>query len=210
MQHFCLLVGYGADAINPYLAFETLADMKEQGLLPADLTVEKAIYHFIKSVDKGMINTFAKMGISTLQSYKGAQIFEAIGLDQELVDRYFTGTPSRLGGVKLDVLRREAVSRHARSPIRRCIFPKTWILEPGGQYQWRRFGEHHHYNPDTVAKLQHAVRANDYQSFKAFSSGCERCEREPLNLARLRQFVPGTSRTDRRGRAGTARSSSGL
>jgi len=191
VQHFCLLVGYGASAINPYLAYETLADLKEQGILPADLTVEKAIYNFIKAVDKGMIKTFAKMGISTLQSYKGAQIFEAIGLDQELVDRYFTGTPSRLGGVKLDVLQKEAVSRHAFAYPPMHI-PENLDLEPGGQYQWRRFGEHHHYNPDTVAKLQHAVRSNDYKTFKAFSAAANDASENLSTLRSLLQFVPGT------------------
>ena len=192
VQHFCLLVGYGASAINPYLAFETLEDMKAEGILPADLTVEKAIYNFVKAIDKGMIKTFAKMGISTLQSYKGAQIFEAIGLDQELVEQYFTGTPSRLGGVKLNVLQKEAVSRHA------FAYPPMHIaenldLEPGGQYQWRRFGEHHHYNPDTVSKLQHAVRANDYKTFKAFSSAANDVSENLSTLRGLLQFVPGTS-----------------
>ena len=192
VQHFCLLVGYGASAINPYLAYETLADMKDQGILPADLTVEKAIYNFIKAVDKGMIKTFAKMGISTLQSYKGAQIFEAIGLDQDLVEQFFTGTPSRLGGVKLDILQKEAVARHAFAypPIH---IPENLDLEPGGQYQWRRFGEHHHYNPDTVAKLQHAVRAHDYKTFKAFSAAANDVSENLSTLRGLLKFVPGAS-----------------
>ena len=192
VQHFCLLVGYGASAINPYLAYETLTDMKAQGILPAELTVEKAIYNFIKAIDKGMIKTFAKMGISTLQSYKGAQIFEAIGLDQELVERFFTGTPSRLGGVKLEVLQREAVSRHA------FAYPPMHIaenldLEPGGQYQWRRFGEHHHYNPDTVAKLQQSVRSNDYKTFKAFSAAANDVSENLSTLRGLLRFVPGSA-----------------
>ncbi len=190
VQHFCLLVGYGASAINPYLAYETIADMKAQNILPTDLTVEKAVKNFIKAVDKGMIKTFAKMGISTLQSYKGAQIFEAIGLDQEMVDQYFTGTPSRLGGVKLDVLQREGAARHA------FAYPSMHIaenldLDPGGQYQWRRFGEHHHYNPDTVAKLQQAVRADDYKTFKTFTKAADDISENLSTLRALLRFVPG-------------------
>ncbi len=192
VQHFCLLVGYGASAINPYLAYETIEDMKARNILPADLSAEKAIDKFIKAVDKGMIKTFAKMGISTLQSYKGAQIFEAIGLDQELVERYFTGTPSRLGGVKLEVLEREAVARHAFAYPPMHI-PENLDLDPGGQYQWRRFGEHHHYNPDTVAKLQQAVRADDYKTFKTFTKAADDVSENLSTLRGLLRFVPGTS-----------------
>ena len=157
VMHFALLIGYGASAINPYLALETLDSMGRDKMFPSGITVDKASVNFIKAVNKGLLKTFAKMGISTLQSYRGAQIFEAIGLDKELVARYFTGTPSRLGGIGLDIIQREALSRHEYA------YPKMDIkgsidLDPGGQYQWRRFGEHHAYNPDTVAKLQQAVR----------------------------------------------------
>ncbi len=157
VMHFALLIGYGASAINPYLAFETLDNMARERLLPGEITVEKASYNFVKAVNKGLLKTFAKMGISTLQSYRGAQIFEAIGLDKDMVARYFTGTPSRLGGVGLDVIQREALSRHA------FAYPKADVkgsldLDPGGQYQWRRFGEHHAYNPDSISRLQHSVR----------------------------------------------------
>jgi glutamate synthase (NADPH) large chain len=157
VMHFALLIGYGASAINPYLTLETLDEMARHKMFPPEITVDKASNNFIKAVNKGLLKTFAKMGISTLQSYRGAQIFEAIGLDKELVKQYFTGTPSRLGGVCMDVLQREALSRHE------FAYPKAEVkgsldLDPGGQYQWRRFGEHHMYNPDTISRLQQAVR----------------------------------------------------
>lgn len=157
VMHFALLIGYGASAVNPYLAFETVTQMYQEGYLPEISSVEQAHKNLVKALSKGLLKTFAKMGISTLQSYRGAQIFEAIGLDRELVNRYFTGTPSRLGGIGLDVIQREALARHS------FAYPKVTVsgnldLEPGGQYQWRHGGEYHAYNPDTVAKLQHAVR----------------------------------------------------
>jgi glutamate synthase (NADPH) large chain len=190
VMHFALLVGYGASAINPYLAYETIIDMAREGLLPEGLTVDKAIYNYNKAVSKGLLKTMAKMGISTLQSYRGAQIFEAVGLHEEVIEKYFTGTPSRISGVKLDVLAEEAISRH------RFAYPPTHIpenldLDPGGQYQWRRGGEFHQLNPDTVAKLQHAVNQESYATFKEFS---EKVNRESVELATLRglfKFKPG-------------------
>ena len=172
VMHFALLIGYGASAINPYLAFETLDNMAREKMFPPDITVEKATYNFIKAVNKGLLKTFAKMGISTLQSYRGAQIFEAIGLDREMVKQYFTGTPSRLGGIGMDVLQREAMSRHE------FAYPKAEVkgnldLDPGGQYQWRRFGEHHMYNPDTISRLQQATRREQVVDFKVTDTKAE-------------------------------------
>ncbi len=191
VMHFALLIGYGASAINPYLAFESLADLHLQGLLPPDLSLEKATKNYIKAISKGLLKTFAKMGISTLQSYRGAQIFEAIGLGKELVERYFTGTPSQLSGVGLDVLQQEALARHA------FAYPRTPVagnldLDPGGQYQWRRGGEYHQYNPDTVAKLQHAVRAESYATFKEFSKAANDTSEHLATLRGLLKFKPGT------------------
>jgi glutamate synthase domain-containing protein 2/glutamate synthase domain-containing protein 1/glutamate synthase domain-containing protein 3 len=160
VMHFALLIGYGASAVNPYLAFEALGDMKVRGILPEDFCVEKAEQNYIKAVSKGLLKTFAKMGISTLQSYRGAQIFEAIGLSRKVVERYFTGTPSRLDGVGLDVLQQEVLARHDFAYPKREV-PGSLDLDPGGQYQWRRGGEYHQYNPETVARLQHAVRATE-------------------------------------------------
>jgi glutamate synthase (NADPH/NADH) large chain len=187
VHHFCLLVGYGASAINPYLAFETLHDMAHQGLLPEDYTYEKAAYNYMKAINKGILKTMAKMGISTLQSYRGAQIFEAVGLHQEVIDRYFTHTPSRIGGVKLDLLAEEALARHrfAYPPVH---VPENLDLDPGGQYQWRRGGEFHQLNPDTIAKLQHAVQQESFATFKEFSATVNRQSEELATLRGLFRF----------------------
>src|SRR3989475_6315823 len=163
VQHFCLLLGYGAGAVNPYLAYETLHDMVAEGILK-DVDAAAAVKNYMKAVDKGVLKVMTKMGISTLQSYRGAQIFEAIGLNSEVVERYFTWTASRIEGIGLDVIAREAELRHEHAYM---VSPSLdGDLDVGGQYQWRRRGEHHAYNPNTVAKLQHAVRAASYKMFK--------------------------------------------
>src|SRR5262249_23756624 len=159
-QHFCLLLGYGAAAVNPYLAYETLHDMVAEDILK-DVDASSAVKNYMKAVDKGVLKVMTKMGISTLQSYRGAQIFEAIGLSSEAVERYFTWTASRIEGVGLDVLAAEAQWRHDHAY--KVAANLDGDLEVGGQYQWRRRGEHHMYNPNTVALLQHAVRAGNYK-----------------------------------------------
>jgi len=167
VQHFCLLLGYGAGAVNPYLAYETLRDMVAEDILKG-VTADEAVKNYRKALDKGVLKVMTKMGISTLQSYHGAQIFEAIGLNSEVVDRYFTWTASRIEGVGLDVLAREAQLRHDHAYK---ISPSLdGDLEVGGQYQWRRRGEHHMYNPNSVALLQHAVRSGSYKKFKEYSA----------------------------------------
>ena len=182
-QHFCLLVGYGAGAVNPYLAYATMAGMIDQGILK-DVDEESAVEHFNKSVVKSLIKVASKMGISTVQSYRGAQIFEAIGLNQEVIDRYFTWTASRVGGVGLEAIARETANRHRRAFE---IMPNLdHELEVGGQYQWRRRGEHHMYNPNTIAKLQHAVRAGNYKMFKEYTRLVDDHSR---NLATLRSLL---------------------
>ncbi len=166
VHHFALLIGYGAGAINPYLAFETIDDMLEQGQLTM-LDHEKALKNYIKAANKGVVKVMSKMGISTVQSYRGAQIFEAIGLNQEVIDQYFTWTASRVSGIGLEVIAAEVRARHERA------FPDRQLngnlLDVGGQYQRRREGEHHLFNPETVHKLQYACRANNYQVFKQYS-----------------------------------------
>jgi glutamate synthase domain-containing protein 2/glutamate synthase domain-containing protein 1/glutamate synthase domain-containing protein 3 len=168
VAHFVQLIGYGAGAVNPYLAFETVGQLVDDGgFVPEDVDLATGIKNYLKACDKGILKTMAKMGISTLQSYRGAQIFEAVGLDRDLVDRCFSGTASRVSGVGYDVLAREVAMRHARAfPGDEFVYPE---LDPGGLYQWRRRGERHTFNPDTVAKLQHAVRAESYATFKEFS-----------------------------------------
>jgi glutamate synthase domain-containing protein 2/glutamate synthase domain-containing protein 3 len=150
------LIGYGASAINPYLMFESLDELADRSLLPQDLGREEAEQRIVKAIGKGLLKTISKMGISTIQSYCGAQIFEAVGLDRDLIDNYFTGTASRIGGVGLNVLATEALERHFRA------YPRTGrdLLPVGGILQWRRDGELHIWNPDTIASLQHAVRAS--------------------------------------------------
>lgn len=166
VHHFALLIGYGAGAVNPYLAFETLDDMIRQGQLPG-VDHTHAIKNYVKAVNKGVLKVMSKMGISTAQSYCGAQIFEAVGLNQELIDRYFTWTASRVGGIGLDVVAAEVKARHDRAFPDRSLNGHT--LDVGGQYQWRRDGENHLFNPETVHKLQYACRSNNYQIFKQYS-----------------------------------------
>ncbi|QOX80000.1 glutamate synthase large subunit [Trichlorobacter lovleyi] len=166
VHHFAVLLGYGANAINPYLAFESLDDMIQQGMLPG-IDHKKAVKNFIKATIKGVVKTMAKMGISTVQSYRGAQIFEAVGLHQSVIDQYFTWTPSRIGGTDLQGIATELLARHAKAYPKRV--PNDPTLDPGGQYQWRKDGEEHLFNPLTITALQKATRTNDYQEFKVFS-----------------------------------------
>ncbi|MDJ0852384.1 MAG: glutamate synthase central domain-containing protein, partial [Myxococcota bacterium] len=168
VSQFALLVGYGAGAINPYLAFETLRELIDEGThLSEGIDYPKAVANYLKATDKGLLKTMAKMGISTLQSYRGAQIFEAVGLARDLVARCFTGTASRVSGVSYDVIAEETARRHERAfPQGDFTYPD---LDPGGLYQWRRRGERHSFNPDTVASLQHAVRQNSESSYEEFA-----------------------------------------
>ncbi len=168
VHHFALLIGYGAAAINPYLAFDTSAQrVREKRTTVGDF--EQAKKNYIKAVGKGVLKVMSKMGISTVASYTGAQIFEAIGLGEELVDEYFTGTVSRLGGIGLDEVAEEARRRHAHAYPLRPEEQAHRDLEFGGEYQWRREGEYHLFNPRTVFKLQHATRSGQYEVFKEYS-----------------------------------------
>jgi glutamate synthase (NADPH/NADH) large chain len=166
VHHFALLIGYGAGAICPYLAFESIEDLIRQGHLTG-VTPEQAIHRYIKAVDKGVAKVMSKMGISTVQSYCGAQIFEAVGLSQEVIDQYFTWTASRIGGIGLDVIAEEALARHRHAFPERPVNGRT--LDPGGHYQWRHDGEYHLFNPETIHKLQYACRTGNYQAFKEYS-----------------------------------------
>jgi glutamate synthase domain-containing protein 2/glutamate synthase domain-containing protein 1/glutamate synthase domain-containing protein 3 len=164
IHHMAALIGYGAAAINPYLMFESLDELADRSLLPTELDREEAEKRIVKAIGKGLLKTISKMGISTIKSYCGAQIFEAVGLEQELIDRHFTGTASRIGGVGLDVLSTEAMERHFRA------YPRTGrdLLPVGGVLQWRRGGERHAWNPDTIAKLQHSVRSENGDSAETY------------------------------------------
>ncbi|HXG56384.1 MAG TPA: glutamate synthase central domain-containing protein [Vicinamibacterales bacterium] len=167
VHHVALLIGYGAGAVNPYLAFETLEGMIRQGLL-AGIAPTAAVANYIGALNKGVLKVMSKMGISTLQSYRGAQVFEAIGLDAALVDRHFTGTPSRIGGVGLEAIARDVSLRHARA--HRAPGPAAAALDPGGEYQWRRGGERHLFTPETVFKLQHATRTGQYAVYREYTA----------------------------------------
>jgi glutamate synthase domain-containing protein 2/glutamate synthase domain-containing protein 1/glutamate synthase domain-containing protein 3 len=166
VHHFCLLLGYGANAVNPYMVYESLVDMIKEGMLP-DLGFDEAINNYNKAVVKGVVKVMAKMGISTIKSYLGAQIFEAVGIKQEVIDQFFTWTDSRVEGIGLDVIAEEARMRH------RDAYPDFDVneraLDVGGQYQWRQGGEYHLFNPSTIHKLQKASRENDYEVYKEYA-----------------------------------------
>ena len=167
VHHYCLLIGYGASAINPYLAFETLDDMLRQKMLEG-MVHRKAVNYYIKAVNKGVLKVMSKMGISTLQSYRGAQIFEAIGLSRIFVSTYFTNTPTRLDGIGVEEVAEEVLIHHRQAyPVRPIKRPD---LDWGGNYQWRLDGEYHMYNPDTIHKLQYSTRSNNYRIFKEYSA----------------------------------------
>src|SRR5439155_1044904 len=187
VHHMCLLIGYGAGAVNPWVAFETLDDLIQEGVL-AGLDRAKAVKNYIKALNKGILKVMAKMGISTLQSYCGAQIFEAIGLNRAVVDRYFTGTASRVGGIGIDVIAEEVRQRHA------AAYPERPVEKPeldwGGEYQWRRDGEHHQVNPDMIAKLQASTRAGSYAAFKEYSKIVDDQSRHRATLRGLFTLKP--------------------
>ena len=169
VSHFALLIGYGAGAINPYLVYQILDDMEAWRLFPEGINAETAKKNFINAINKGILKVASKMGISTVQSYRGAQIFEAVGLNQETVDRYFTWTPSRLGGLGVEVIEEEARQRHSRAYGGSRV-AASLDLEGGGFYQWRRDGEYHVYNPETIARLQYATRTNSYDAYLRFAN----------------------------------------
>ncbi len=188
-HHFALLIGYGAGAINPYLAFETLDDLIRQGILTG-VDHKTAVKNFAKAAAKGVVKTMSKMGISTIQSYRGAQIFEAIGLNQSVVDKYFTWTSSRIEGVGIEELAVEVEKRHRHAFPARQV--NGLVLDPGGQYQWRHDGEYHLFNPDTVHKLQLAVRNKNYQAFKEYSKAVDEQNKNYCTLRGLLELKPAS------------------
>jgi glutamate synthase (NADPH/NADH) large chain len=170
VHHMALLVGFGAGAINPYLAFETIEDIISNDMyMLGSMEPYQAVKNYIKASGKGVLKVMSKMGVSTVASYTGAQIFEAIGLATDLVDEFFTGTVSRLGGIGLEEIAREVASRHATAHPKRPDLRAHRRIELGGEYQWRREGEYHLFNPDTVYRLQHSTRAGRYDLFKQYT-----------------------------------------
>lgn len=185
VAHLALLIGYGAGAINPYVLLESIPAFISEGLLPASITAEKALKNYLKATRKGLLKIFSKMGISTIQSYRGAQIFEAIGLHEDVVRQHFTGTPSRISGVGLDIVAQEALIRHQQAFE---IKGDELFLEEGGDYFWRRRGEFHQINPITVQALQKASKSNDLKDYKAFSNLINHPEKPLANLRDLLTF----------------------
>ena len=182
VHHMALLLGYGAAAINPYLAFDTITDMVREGDL-GDINPRKAMRNYIKACGKGVLKVMSKMGISTVASYTGAQVFEAVGLSSGVIDRYFTGTVSRIEGIGLDEIAKEVLDRHTKAWPDRSTELAHRDVEGGGEYQWRREGEYHLFNPTTVHKLQHSARSKRYDIFKQYTSAVDQ---QATRLATLR------------------------
>ena len=190
VHHFALLIGYGASAINPYLAFESLDDMIRQGLLTG-IDHKTAVKNFLKASIKGVVKTMAKMGISTIQSYRGAQIFEALGLHHSVIDTYFSWTPSRVEGADLEAIATELLRRHERAfpPRGENVNP---TLDAGGEYQWRKDGEEHLFSPETIHSLQKAVRTSDYEVYKKYAALVNEQDSKHFTLRGLLEFRNGS------------------
>ncbi|MDE1921506.1 MAG: glutamate synthase large subunit [Candidatus Omnitrophica bacterium] len=189
LHHFAVLIGYGANAVNPYLALETIEAMTRDDKFELSISFTEAQKNFLKACHKGLYKIISKMGISTIQSYCGAQIFEAVGLGGDLVDKYFTATPSRIGGINADIVAQEALMRHDDG------YPK-WpsadgMLEEGGEYAWRKEAEFHQLNPTTIALLQHAARSGNFQVFKQYSKAVNEHSRQAANIRGLLKFKTG-------------------
>ncbi|GIG39461.1 glutamate synthase large subunit [Cellulomonas phragmiteti] len=193
VHHVALLIGYGAAAVNPYLAMETVEDQARSGYLPG-VTPEKAVANLIKALGKGVLKVMSKMGISTIASYRGAQVFEAIGLSHALVDRYFTGTTSRLGGIGLDVIAAEVAARHADAYPASGNRQAHQRLAVGGEYQWRRGGEEHLFDPETVFRLQHSTRTRQMDVFREYTARVDEQAERLMTLRGLLRFKEGVRR----------------
>jgi glutamate synthase (NADPH/NADH) large chain len=190
VHHLALLVGYGAAAVNPYLAFESVEDLINTGALQG-LSCEKAVKNFAKGLSKGLLKIMSKMGISTVSSYCGAQVFEAVGLAPDLIERYFTGTSSKIGGIGLEEIAGEVAARHARAYPANPAERAHRRLEVGGEYQWRREGELHLFNPETVFLLQHATRSRQFDVFRKYTSAVDGLAAKAASLRGLFEFRLG-------------------
>ncbi|MEJ5896490.1 glutamate synthase-related protein [Aquabacterium sp. G14] len=184
VHHFAVLAGYGAEAVHPYLAMETLADMAKD--LPGDLSADKAIYNYTKAIGKGLSKIMSKMGISTYMSYCGAQIFEAIGLNKELIDKYFRGTPTQVGGIGVFEVAEEAIRNHKAAFGNDPVLAN--MLETGGEYAWRARGEEHMWTPDAIAKLQHSTRSGKFDTYKEYAQIINDQSKRHLTLRGLFEF----------------------
>ena len=186
VMHFALLYGYGASAVNPYGAFATIYDLYKQGRLPNVKNYLEAENIYIDAIDKGLLKVLSKLGISTLRSYHGSQTFEAIGLSRAVVDQYFTGTESRIGGIGLEEIAQEALLHHARAYVEHLP-----LLPSDGVYQYRKGGEYHAWNPEAIHLLQWAVRTGDYERYREFADYVNRFNQRPHVIRGLLDFKPG-------------------
>jgi glutamate synthase domain-containing protein 2/glutamate synthase domain-containing protein 1/glutamate synthase domain-containing protein 3 len=191
VMHFCLLCGFGANAVNPYLAFETLDCLQQEGRFPKDMESSQIVDNFIAAIKKGILKTMSKMGISTLRSYTGAQLFEAIGLNRSFVDEYFTGTSSRIGGIGPAEIAQETIFRH-KAAFEQHPFG-VLELDFGGEYHFRYNGEEHLWNPTTIARLQHAVKYADSRAYDDYAKAVNQQTRKLYTLRGLFEFVDGKS-----------------
>ena len=188
-HHFATLLGFGAQAINPYLAYTTIREMKDSGIIKSDCTDAQLIENYIQAIGSGLLKIFSKMGISTLQSYQGSQIFEIIGINKEVVNKYFCGTISRIEGLDLEGITKEILAKH------KIAFPDKSIpyrkkLQDGGMYQWKRKGEFHLFNPDTVHLLQYSTRMNDFEVYKKYAKAVNDQNKKAVTLRSLLEFTP--------------------
>ena len=191
VMHFALLLGYGATAVNPYLAFETIASLLDEGRFQNGLSVLDAVERYIEAIEKGLLKILSKMGISTLRSYRGAQIFESLGLSQEFIDRYFTNTPSRLGGIDIGDVAASTLAIHARAHRDRLIGPL--VLPNDGEYALRKNGRRHMWTPEAISYLQRAVKENSRELYNQFAGLINNQDGKYCTLRGLMDFTEGRS-----------------
>ena len=190
-HHFATVLGYGAAAINPYLALETLYELRDAGVVDSGLSNEQVVAKYIKAVSSGLLKIFSKMGVSTLQSYQGAQIFEALGINSDVIDNYFTGTISRIEGIGLDQIAEEALRCHREGFPGKKRIAVEQLLQTGGEYAWRHDGERHLFSPTTIRLLQHSTASNNREQFKEYTRVVDTQSKEAFTLRGLLEFAPG-------------------
>ncbi|MFT5506921.1 MAG: glutamate synthase (NADPH/NADH) large chain, partial [Gammaproteobacteria bacterium] len=190
-HHFATVLGYGAAAVNPYLALETLYELRDAAVIKADLSNHQIVDKYVKAIGSGLLKIFSKMGVSTLQSYQGAQIFEALGINSDVIDQYFTGTISRIGGLDLDQIAEETLAHHREGfPTKDRIATES-LLQTGGEYAWRHDGERHLFNPTTIRLLQHSTASNNTEQFKEYTKVVDDQSKAAFTLRGLLEFSPG-------------------
>jgi len=189
-HHFATVLGYGASAVNPYLALESLFELRDEGVVNAELSNQQVIAKYIKAISSGLLKIFSKMGVSTLQSYQGAQIFEALGINSDVVDAYFTGTISRIEGLSLDQIAEEALQRHREGFPSGDRIAVDDLLKSGGDYAWRNDGERHLFSPTTIRLLQHSTASNNTAQFKEYAKVVDTQSKEAFTLRGLLDFAP--------------------